>query len=79
MTNQPLPASITTAGANRVLCLALHTAQIQGFFNIPVDHLYAKREVAAHVRTSASSSRSASRAITSCVVLPSRRVAVGSR
>lgn len=42
---------LTSAGANRVLCLDLHTAQIQGFFNIPVDHLYAKREVIAHVRT----------------------------
>jgi ribose-phosphate pyrophosphokinase len=42
---------LTTAGANRVLCLDLHTAQIQGFFNIPVDHLYAKREIIAHVRT----------------------------
>jgi ribose-phosphate pyrophosphokinase len=32
---------LTTAGANRVLALDLHAAQIQGFFNIPVDHLYA--------------------------------------
>lgn len=32
---------ITTAGANRVLCVDLHAGQIQGFFNIPVDHLYA--------------------------------------
>lgn len=30
---------ITTAGANRVLTMDLHAAQIQGFFNIPVDHL----------------------------------------
>ena len=29
------------AGANRVLCLDLHAAQIQGFFDIPVDHLFA--------------------------------------
>ena len=42
---------LTVAGANRVLCLDLHAAQIQGFFNIPVDHLYAVREVAAHART----------------------------
>ena len=41
---------LTTAGANRVLCLDLHAAQIQGFFNIPVDHLYASKEVTAHVR-----------------------------
>ena len=32
---------ITAAGANRVLCVDLHAAQIQGFFNCPVDHLFA--------------------------------------
>jgi ribose-phosphate pyrophosphokinase len=32
---------ITTAGASRVLTVDLHAGQIQGFFNIPVDHLYA--------------------------------------
>ncbi len=32
---------ITTAGASRVLALDLHTGQIQGFFNIPVDNLFA--------------------------------------
>ncbi|HUA96980.1 MAG TPA: ribose-phosphate pyrophosphokinase, partial [Terracidiphilus sp.] len=32
---------LTTAGANRALFMDLHAAQIQGFFNIPVDHLYA--------------------------------------
>jgi len=32
---------ITTAGAARVLTIDLHAAQIQGFFDIPVDHLYA--------------------------------------
>jgi ribose-phosphate pyrophosphokinase len=32
---------ITRAGADRVLTMDLHTAQIQGFFDIPVDHLYA--------------------------------------
>src|SRR5262245_39358221 len=42
---------LTTAGANRVLCLDLHAAQIQGFFNIPVDHLYASKEITAHVRS----------------------------
>lgn len=30
---------LTTAGADRVLSMDLHCAQIQGFFNIPVDHL----------------------------------------
>lgn len=32
---------ITASGTNRVLTIDLHAAQIQGFFNIPVDHLYA--------------------------------------
>lgn len=34
---------ITEAGANRVLTLDLHAGQIQGFFDIPVDNLYAER------------------------------------
>lgn len=32
---------LTSAGASRVLTLDLHASQIQGYFNIPVDHLYA--------------------------------------
>lgn len=32
---------LTVAGVNRVLSMDMHTAQIQGFFDIPVDHLYA--------------------------------------
>jgi len=32
---------ITTAGARRVLAMDLHATQIQGFFSIPVDHLFA--------------------------------------
>ncbi len=32
---------ITKAGADRVLAMDLHAAQIQGFFDVPVDHLYA--------------------------------------
>jgi ribose-phosphate pyrophosphokinase len=32
---------ITTAGASRILTVDLHAGQIQGFFNIPVDHLFA--------------------------------------
>lgn len=31
---------ISKAGADRVLCMDLHAAQIQGFFDVPVDHLY---------------------------------------
>ncbi len=33
---------LTAAGDNRVLTMDLHTGQIQGFFDIPVDHLFAK-------------------------------------
>ena len=33
---------ITTAGANRVLTMDLHAGQIQGFFDIPTDNLYAQ-------------------------------------
>jgi ribose-phosphate pyrophosphokinase len=32
---------LTAAGTNRILSMDLHAGQIQGFFNIPVDHLYA--------------------------------------
>lgn len=32
---------LTTAGAQRVVTVDLHAAQIQGFFNVPVDHLFA--------------------------------------
>ena len=32
---------LVTAGANRALFMDLHAAQIQGFFNIPVDHMFA--------------------------------------
>lgn len=32
---------LTTAGAQRVVSVDLHAAQIQGFFNVPVDHLFA--------------------------------------
>ena len=31
---------LTAAGATRVVCVDLHAAQIQGFFNVPVDHLF---------------------------------------
>jgi ribose-phosphate pyrophosphokinase len=41
---------IVTAGAQRVLTLELHAGQIQGFFNIPVDHLYARPILLAYFR-----------------------------
>lgn len=40
---------ITTAGANRVLAMDLHAEQIQGFFDIPVDHLHAAPVVLKHI------------------------------
>lgn len=38
-----------TAGANRILTVDLHTAQIQGFFNGPVDHLFAMDTLAQYI------------------------------
>jgi len=40
---------LSTAGADRVLTMDLHAAQIQGFFDIPVDHLFAAPVVVEHV------------------------------
>jgi ribose-phosphate pyrophosphokinase len=39
-----------TAGANRILTVDLHTAQIQGFFDGPVDHLFAMDTLAQHIQ-----------------------------
>ena len=41
---------LTTAGANRALVVDLHTPQLQGFFNIPVDHLFASPVLVDHFR-----------------------------
>jgi ribose-phosphate pyrophosphokinase len=41
---------LETAGADRVLALDLHAAQIQGFFDIPVDHLYAGPVINEYIR-----------------------------
>ncbi len=41
---------ITAAGANRVLTMDLHKAQIQGFFDIPVDHLFAAPVIIEHLK-----------------------------
>lgn len=41
---------ITTAGADRVLTMDLHAPQIQGFFNIPVDHLVGGRLLASFLK-----------------------------
>jgi ribose-phosphate pyrophosphokinase len=46
---------LTAAGANRVLTMDLHSQQIQGFFDIPVDHLYASpvffKYIAEHIKS----------------------------
>lgn len=41
---------ITTAGVDRVVTIDLHAAQIQGFFNIPVDNLYAAPVILNHMK-----------------------------
>ena len=41
---------LTTAGADRALVVDLHAPQIQGFFNIPVDHLFASPVLVEHFR-----------------------------
>src|SRR5205807_3832750 len=41
---------ISMAGADRVIALDLHTDAIQGFFDIPVDHLFAAKILAEHIR-----------------------------
>src|SRR6267378_1478703 len=41
---------LTTAGANRALIVDLHTPQLQGFFNIPVDHLFASPVLVDHFK-----------------------------
>ena len=47
---------ITRAGADRVLTLDLHAAQIQGFFDIPVDNLYASPMFAKDIKENANGS-----------------------
>lgn len=41
---------LITAGANRVITMALHAPQVHGFFGVPVDHLTAIGELAEHFR-----------------------------
>ncbi len=42
--------AIEAAGANRVLTMDLHSPQIQGFFSVPVDHLYARTVICDHMQ-----------------------------
>ena len=53
---QPISAKliadlITTAGADRVVCLDLHAAQIQGFYNIPIDNFEAAPLLAKYLKS----------------------------
>ena len=41
---------MVAAGASRVLTMTLHSPQVHGFFSVPVDHLHALRQLAAHFR-----------------------------
>ena len=41
---------LTTAGASRILTVDLHSQQIQGFFDIPVDHLYGSPVIVNHLK-----------------------------
>jgi len=43
--------AIEAAGADRVLTMDLHSPQIQGFFHIPVDHLYARNVICDYVKS----------------------------
>ncbi len=42
---------LVAAGADRILCVDLHAQQIQGFFDIPVDHLYAAPVIVKYLRS----------------------------
>ncbi|HAP36158.1 MAG TPA: ribose-phosphate diphosphokinase [Bacteroidetes bacterium] len=50
ITSKLIANLITTAGADRVICMDLHAPQIQGFFDIPVDHLYSSVVFVDHLR-----------------------------
>ena len=42
---------LSTAGINRLITMDLHADQIQGFFNVPVDHLYASSVFLDYIKT----------------------------
>ena len=42
---------LVTAGVDRVLTMDLHAPQIQGFFSVPVDHLYARTVICDHIKS----------------------------
>lgn len=50
ITAKAVAEMLMVVGTRRVLCMDLHAGQIQGFFNIPVDHLYAAPIILKHIR-----------------------------
>ncbi len=42
---------LTAAGADRIITMDLHADQIQGFFNVPVDHLYASADFIPYIKS----------------------------
>ena len=52
ITAKAVAEMLMAVGTRRVLCMDLHAGQIQGFFNIPVDHLYAAPIMLKYIRDS---------------------------
>lgn len=50
ITAKAVAEMLMAVGTRRVLCMDLHAGQIQGFFNIPVDHLYAAPIILKYIR-----------------------------
>ncbi|NLX19418.1 MAG: ribose-phosphate pyrophosphokinase [Desulfobulbus sp.] len=50
ITAKAVAEMLMVVGTRRVLCMDLHAGQIQGFFNIPVDHLYAAPIILKYIR-----------------------------
>ena len=50
ITAKAVAEMLMAVGTRRVLCMDLHAGQIQGFFNIPVDHLYAAPLILKYIR-----------------------------
>ncbi|MBM9536371.1 ribose-phosphate diphosphokinase [Desulfobulbus alkaliphilus] len=50
ITAKAVAEMLMVVGTRRVLCMDLHAGQIQGFFNIPVDHLYAAPIILQYIR-----------------------------
>ena len=48
---------LRTAGADRLMAVDIHTAQVQGFFDGPVDHLFALPVLAEHIESQLDTSR----------------------